>query len=177
MSYRHPSQSIGESYFSSLNDIIAKIEKEKPKAIVLTGGFNARSHFLWVNDADITEGRFLGEISISNNLEQLVNEPTQTCIDLIFTNQKYAFTNVEVLPHSVSRSKHSILYGEVNFNLPCPLPYRRKPWEYNRTNYFKISEDRIDWKNLFRNAYIDCMTKHSSDLFLQIKLQIFQIKS
>ena len=69
----------------------------------------ARSSFFWVNDADTTEGRILGEVSISNNLEQLVNEPTHirddgttTCIDLIFINQKYAFTNVEVLPHSKS---------------------------------------------------------------------------
>ena len=123
MSYRHPSQSIGETYFSSLNDIIAKIENEKNKPIILTGDFNARSPFLWVNDADSTEGRILGEISISNNLWQVVNEPihicddgTQTCIDLIYNNQRYAFTNVEVLPRLVRRSKHSILYGEVNFS-------------------------------------------------------------
>ena len=104
MSYRHPDQSLDEteSYFSSLNDIIEKIDNEIPKAIILTGDFNARSSFFWVNDADTTEGRILGDVSISNNLEHLVNEPihirddgTTTCIDLIFTNQKYA-------PHSKS---------------------------------------------------------------------------
>ena len=107
MSYRHPNQSIDET--------IEKIANEKPKAIVLTGDFNARSPFFWVNDADNTEGCILGEVSISNNLEQLVNESihirddgTQTCIDLILTNQKYAFINVKVLPHSVSQSKHLI---------------------------------------------------------------------
>ena len=98
LSYRHPNQSIEEvdSYFSSLNDIIEKIENEKPKGIILTGDFNARSPFFWESDADTTEGRILGEVSILNNLEQLVNEPThirddgtQTCIDLIFTNCKH----------------------------------------------------------------------------------------
>ena len=69
VSYRHPNQSIEEteSYFSSLNDII-EVENEKPKAIVLTGDFSARLPFFWVNDADTTEGRILGEVSISNNL-------------------------------------------------------------------------------------------------------------
>ena len=131
VSYRHPNQSIEEteSYFSSLNDIIEKVANEKPKAIV----------FFWVNDADTTECPILGEVSISNNLEQLLNEPThirddgtQTCIDLIYTNQKYAFISVEVLPHSVSQSKHLILHGEVNFNVSCPPPYKGKTWEYNR---------------------------------------------
>ena len=70
MSYRHPNQSRDEteSYFSSLNDTIEKIDNGKPKAIVLTGGFNARSSFFWINDADTTEGRILGGVSISNNL-------------------------------------------------------------------------------------------------------------
>ena len=163
VSYRHPNQSLDqtESYFSSLNDIIENIDKEKPKAIVLTEDFNVRSSLFWVNDADTTEGRILGEVFISNNLEQLVNEPahihddgTTTCIDLIFANQKYAFTNVEVLPHRVSQSKHLIIHGEVNFSLPSPPPYKRKIWDYNRANYLKISEDlgKIDWENLFRNA-------------------------
>ena len=121
------------------------IDNEKPKAIILTGDFNARSSFFWVNDADIIEGRILGDVSISNNLEQLVNEPTDirddgttTCIGLIFTNQKCAFTNVEVLPHRVSQSKHLIIHGEVNFSLPSPPPYKRKIWDYNRANYLKI---------------------------------------
>ena len=138
MSYRHPNQSLDEteSYFSSLKDIMEKIDNEKSKAFVLTGDFNARSPFFWVNDADTTEGRILGEVSISNNLEQLVNEPTHihddgttTCIDLIFTNEEYAFTNLEVLPHTVSQSKQLIIHGEVNFSLPSPPPYKRKIWD------------------------------------------------
>ena len=118
------------SYFSPLNDIIEKVENEKTKAIVLTGDFNTWSPFFWVSNE---EGRILGEVSISNNLDQLVNEPThirddgtQTCIDLIFTNQKYAFTNVEVLPHLVSQSKHLILQGELNFNVLCPPPIEKE---------------------------------------------------
>ena len=46
-------------------------------------------------------------------------------------------------------------------------------WEYNRTNYLKISEDldSIDWGNLFRNENINFMTKIFTDLFLQTMSQ------
>ena len=71
-------------------------------AVVLTGDFNVRSSLFWENDADTREGRLLSEINILNNLEELVSEPihlrddgTQTCIDLTFTRQPYAYTNVK----------------------------------------------------------------------------------
>ena len=64
--------------------------------------------FFWENDVDTREGNLLSEMSISNNLEELISEPThirddgsQSCIDLIFTNQKNAFIDVKVIPHPV----------------------------------------------------------------------------
>ena len=79
----------------------------------------------WENDIDTTDGRLLSELAIINNLEGLVDEPThirddrsQTCIDLIFTNQSYAFANVYVLPHSEDQSKHLIDFGKMNFTFP-----------------------------------------------------------
>ena len=85
---------------------------------MLTGDFNARSSYFWENDADTREGQILSELSISNNLEQLICQPThlrddvsQSCIDLIFTDQKYAFPDVQVIPHSEKQSKHLIVHG------------------------------------------------------------------
>ena len=137
VSYRHPNLSSEETdiYFSSLNNIIEKIDSEKPIGIILTGDFNARSSFFWENDADTREGQILCELSISNNLEELTCEPThirddgsQSCIDLIFTDQKYAFTDVQVIPHFETQSKHLIVHGKINFGVPCPPPYKRKIW-------------------------------------------------
>ena len=182
VSYRHPNISSEEvdTYFSNLNTIIERVNDEKPKAIILTGDFNAKSPIFWENDVDSREGRILTELSISNNLEQLINEPThirddgsQTCIDLLFTDQKYAFTNAQVISHSEHQSKHLIVHGEINFSMPSPPPYRRKIWEYDHANHIKISEDlnKIDWVEIFRHEDVDGMTKENSDLFLDIMSQ------
>ena len=171
VSYRHPNISSEEvdTYFSNLNTIIERVNDEKPKAIILTGDFNAKSPIFWENDVDSREGRILTELSISNNLEQLINEPThirddgsQTCIDLLFTDQKYAFTNAQVISHSEHQSKHLIVHGEINFSMPSPPPYRRKIWEYDHANHIKISEDlnKIDWVEIFRHEDVDGLTKN-----------------
>ena len=179
VSYRHPNLSSEETdlYFSSLNIIIERIDSEKPIGIILTGDFNARSPFFWENDADTKEGQVLCELAISNHLEELICEPThirddgsQSCIDLIFTDQKYAFTNVQVIPHSESQSKHLIVHGKINFSVPCPPPYKGKIWDYEQANYTKISEElnKVDWENLFLNKDVDEMTKFFSETYMLI---------
>ena len=75
---------------------------------------------------------------MSNHLEHLVNEPThirddgsQSCIDLICTDQPYMFIDTGVLSSLDSHSKHIIIHGTLNINIPRPPPYKRKVWEYN----------------------------------------------
>ena len=60
VSYRYPNQSYEETeaYFSSLNDIIEKGATEKPRGIVLTGDFNAKSSLFWENDTDTRQGTY-----------------------------------------------------------------------------------------------------------------------
>ena len=160
-----------------MNKILESINKEKPKAIVLTGDFYARSPFFWEDDLDTREGNLLSDLAISNNFEQLINEPThirddgtQTCIDLLFTNQPQSFTNVEVLPHPVSQSKHLIIHGKLNFSMPSPPPYKRKIWEYNKANHVNINNQMncVDWEGLFHNQSVDEMTQLFSVNFLSI---------
>ena len=78
VSYRQANQSSEESeaYISSFNDIVEKVVNKKPRAIVLTGDFNARSTLYWENDIGTREGQLLSELAIFNNFEELVNEPT-----------------------------------------------------------------------------------------------------
>ena len=179
VSYRHPnlSSEATDLYFSSLNRIVEKVDSEKPIGIILTGDFNARSSYFWEDDTDTREGQTLCELSISNNLEELISEPThirddgsQSCIDLIFTDQKYAFTDVQVIPHSEAQSKHLIVHGKINFSVPCPPPYRRKVWNYDRANPTKISADwnSVDWDNSFLNRDINEMASIFSEKFMLI---------
>ena len=107
LSYRHPNIPMAEvkNYISSLENILEMIGKEKPSAIILSGDFNARSPLFWEGDSKSREGELFSELLISNNMEELIKEPThirdngsQSCIDLICTEQPYLFVDSGVLP-------------------------------------------------------------------------------
>ena len=178
VSYRHPNQSYEESeaYFSSLNDIIEKVATEKPRGIVLTGDFNARSSLFWENDTDTRAGHLLSELAIVNNLGELVSEPThirddgsQTCIDLIFTNQSFAFMNVDVIPHPERQSKHLIVHGKILVSHVHHL-IKKKYGEYHKANLNKINQvlGNTDWGGQFCNKTVDDITQIFSENFLDV---------
>ena len=111
-----------DEYVKSLEYIYGSINTEKPALIIITGDFNARSPLFWGNDSGNREGRVFNDFLISNNLEELINEPThirddgsQSCLDLICTNQPYFFTETGVLPSIDPHSKHNIIHGSLNF--------------------------------------------------------------
>ena len=85
-----------------LQNIYDIIKNEKLRATIITG--DSRSPLFWENDIENWEGRIFSIFLLSNNLEELINEPThirddgtQTCIDLICTDQPYRFTDTVVL--------------------------------------------------------------------------------
>ena len=135
----HPNQSAEEfeEYMNSLQGIYDRIQHEKTITTIIAGDFNARSSLFWGNDIETTEGRLFNNVVISNNLEGLINEQThirndgsQSCIGLICTDRPYFFTDTDVLSSLDTHSKHIISYGNINFNFPCPPPYKRKIWDY-----------------------------------------------
>ena len=76
-----------------------------PSVTILKGDFNAKSPLFWENDIDSSEGRVFNNFLMTNNLEQLINEPTrirddgsQSSIDLICTHQPFVSTQTGVLP-------------------------------------------------------------------------------
>ena len=177
--YRHPSQSTDElnEYMISLNIIYGRIKDEKPLAVVLAGDFNARSPLFWENDIENNEDRAFGDFVITNNLEELINEPThlrddgsQSCIDQICTDQPFMFTESGVLPSLDAHSKHQIVHGTLNINVPCPPPYKRKVWGYKSANSDNIRREinTTDWANLFQNRNVNEMTETFTDVFLNI---------
>ena len=140
LSYCHPNLSTTEleEYTKSLEHIYGCISKENPAVTILTGDFNARSPLFWESDIENREGRVFNIFLISNNLDELINEPThirddgsQSCIDLICTDQPFIFTDTGVLQSLDPHSKHKIIYSTLNFHTPCPPPYKRKVWDYN----------------------------------------------
>ena len=61
-----------------------------------------------------------------NEATHIVDDGTQTCINLICTHQPYLFIDTGVLPTLDPHSKHNIIHGTLNFNFPSPPCYKRK---------------------------------------------------
>ena len=103
-------------------------------------------------------GEILSDFAIENGFDQIINEPTHyfqigrpTCIDLILTNQRYSFVDSGVVPSPDPHCRHQIVYGKLNYSVPCPPPYKRTFWKYNQANIHGIRESirNCDWKRLF----------------------------
>ena len=46
------------------------------------------------------------------------------------TDQPNFFTDTGILPSLDSHAKHNIIYGTLNFHIPCPPPYNRRIWDF-----------------------------------------------
>ena len=129
--YSSSSQSPTEfaSFMEKLSMFYNKAAPENHTSIVLTGDFNARSPILWRNETKLApEGKALGDFAVLNGFEQIIDEPTHLpredigiCIDLISTNQRYLFVDSGVIPSPDPACKHQIVFGKLNFSVPCPL--------------------------------------------------------
>ena len=78
LSYRHPNIPIAEfrDYVGSLEKIYENINLENPSATIICGDFNARSPLFWDCDTVTREGEIFSNFLLSNNLEELINDPT-----------------------------------------------------------------------------------------------------
>ena len=179
LSYRHPNMPNEEvvMYMNRLEKIYESIRKENPYVSILCGDLNARSPVFWEGDAENNEGRLLNDLLLSNSLEQLICEPThvrddgsQSCIDLICTDQPYTFMKTGVLPSLDSHSKHNIIHGTLSINIPCPPPYKRKIWDYKAAKIGRIRADltNVNWQDLFFNLNASEMCLLFTDVFLDI---------
>ena len=179
LSYCHPNMSNDEftEYTRLLEKIYESIRKEKPTVSILCGDLNARSPLFWEGDSDSNEGRLFNNFLISNHLEQLISEPThvrddgsQSCIDLICTDQPFIFTETGVLSSLDSCSKHNIIHGTLNINIPRPPPFKRKIWDYKTAKIDQIRADllKVNWHDLFLNLNVSEKSLLFTDVFLDI---------
>ena len=90
------------------------------------------------------QGTTRDELIESNNFCQLIDQPTNTettgksCVDLIFTDQPLLFVDYGVHPSLDNCCHHQIAYGKLNLTVPSPPPYKRKVWEYCKSDTEKI---------------------------------------
>ena len=139
---------------------------EKPHCIIFTGDFNCRSQQWWPGDIENEEGVAFDEFIESNNLTQLIDQPThiinesRSCIDLIITDQPNILVDYGVHPLLYKTCHHEITYGKINLSVPPPPSYKRKVWDYNNANIAEIRHtlQNIDWDEKFQNLHVDSMT-------------------
>ena len=76
--YRHPNQTGDEFdlFLDRLQLTIDRIKRYTPRCIVITGDFNCRSKQWRPGDIELPEGLASDEFIESNNLTQLIDEPT-----------------------------------------------------------------------------------------------------
>lgn len=128
--YRSPSQTSLEEidFMTKLENIIALMNVEKPSLITLCGDFNARSPLLWSGDPiENSSGKLLVDFCISNCFEQVIDQPThipnentETCIDLLLTNNSCSIVDSGVIPSPDPSCKHQIVGGKINLHVPLP---------------------------------------------------------
>ena len=170
--YRSPSQTSEqyENFVDRLQLIINRVSGERPYCLILTGDFNCRSSQWWEDGVENPEGTALDELIETNDLYQLINEPTNlrdesmTCLDLITTDQPKFFVESGVHPSLDDHCQHQIIYGKLNLSIPDPPPYRRTIWDYSKADTNKIRDViyGIDWSSLFSglgsNGMVDIFT-------------------
>ena len=162
LTYRTPSQRLKseiEKYSNDLQTIIDNVNNEKPSCIVIMGDMNARSPIIWSGESkEELAGKMVSNLMNLNNFQQQIDEPTHlpsgdiaTCIDVIYTNQPYLLTDCGVLPSPDPKCKHQLIYGKVNFHIPCPPKYKRKVYDYHLadTESIKNSLREFKWEELF----------------------------
>ena len=176
--YRSPSQNSEqfENFIDRLQTTLDLLRREKPYALIATGDFNCRSTQWWTEDLESPEGIALDELIESNNLCQLIDEPTNirgegmSCIDLIVTDQPNMFVEHGVHPSLDEHCQHQIIYGKLNITIPSPPPYKRTVWDYSKADTKAIRDEihEIDWVSRFSALSSDEMTECFTQTFVSI---------
>ena len=142
-----------EEFYHKLQDNLDQIKELKPHCTILTGDFNCRTKQFWPGDTDSPKGIALDELIESNNMTQLIDQPTNlesrgiSCVDLIITDQPNLFIDYGIRSSLDNCCHHQIIHGKVNISIPSPPPFKRSIWDYAKANKDEIQEclNNIDW--------------------------------
>ena len=132
VTYRHPNQTSDEFnlFLNRLQLTVDHINNCKPHCIIITGDFNCRSKQWWPGDVELPEGSALDKFIKSNNMSQLIDEPTNirttgmSCIDLIITDQPNLFVDFGVHSSLNNHCQHQIIHEKLNISVLTPPPYK-----------------------------------------------------
>ena len=178
VAYRSPIRTKDEFdiFHEKLQDILDSIKDEKPHCIILTGDLNCCFKQWWPGYINSTEGMALDALLESNDLTQLVDQPTNielrgvSCVDLIITDQPSLFVDYEIHSSLDNFCHHQIIRGKVNVSVPSP--YKRQVWDYSKANKEEIWNAllNINWSFKFLDLTVDEMTSVFTTSVMDIML-------
>ena len=143
--------------------------------IIFMGDMNARNQAFWHQDKTNTEGRALQLTLQALDFDQMIHEPTrivgnsQSCIDLIFTNNAYCFNEVGTHPKIADICDHSPIYANLRYTVKKPKCYTRYVWDYKRGDYDKFRQTLLNapWNDCYSTNNVDATVRNWMELFIE----------
>ena len=153
-------------FCSSISDIITNNVNSYDDMIFL-GDMNGRNTLFWGDDITNTDGRILQAFFHQYDFGNMIHEPTRivenhmSCIDLIFTNSPFIFTEVGTRDKIVDICDHCPVYGKLLYDYKKSQPYKRSVWNFKNGDYDKF-------RNLILNApWLSCYDNNNVDNTVQ----------
>ena len=143
--------------------------------IYVMGDMNARHQLFWEGDKTNAEGRALHSIFSQLGMTEMVHEPTrcagnsQSCIDLIFTNNRSLVCHVSTRDKIAETCDHLPIFAQLSLSINKPPSYKRWVWDYKKGDYEKFRQLLLHapWHSCFVDGNVDESTLNWSNLFIQ----------
>ena len=165
-----------EIFEEKLNEVLDKARGENPTSIILVGDLNAHLKEWYSGDTNDNYGLAIQRIFNKHGLSQLVEQPTyitnnsQTCIDILATDQPNLVLKNDVHPSLHSNCHHQINYAQLNFSCPPPPPHTRHIWHYSRADPDLLikSANEYNWEENLNGLDPPLQVKHFTEVILNI---------
>lgn len=141
-----------DMFLDSINKLLVKLKREQNKKIILGGDFNIDM---------LTHAKFSSDFKnllLTYNFTQQVKTPTRvckttaTCIDLIFTNFRKCYVEVQELGLSDHRGVRVQTETESTTKLNTVPKARSRTFTHSQIQHFKFKMKNIDWNQLLNKT-------------------------
>lgn len=134
---------------------------------------NARNTLFWNQDTTNTEGRALNAIFQTYNYDEMIHEPTRivgntkSCIDLMFTNNPFLFTEIGTRDKIVEICDHHPIFATLKYTLKKPKCYSRWVWDFKRGDFEKFRS------LLLEAPWYECYEQNNSNISARKWVELF----
>ena len=159
--------------FCADTDSIIDSASEEFDEIVFLGDMNARNELFWNQDLTNTEGRALYSSFNALGFVQMIHEPTRivgntrSCIDLIFANNPFTFSEVGTHDKIAEICDHHPIYAILNYSIQKPKSFKRWVWNFKNGDFDKFRQLLLNapWHSCYVMNNVDDTVRNWMELF------------